>query len=285
MSQIQDALVERLSRLVVDCRDAVLAKTWLYPLLGIYYFVANPSLYQSVAPALLKALAVSAGITFGLIFFTYMPQMAFCALFSGIFAPLTAAVMVLAEAYILVWMVGRPLMLPRVQDRLFDQVMVMEGHESLVARGREIRMHGRDVRVLGKEINIKPGLVDDLTRGSAIRYLITLPLNSIPGIGTAMFLMYNGEKQGPGYHARYFELKGWDEQERNEFVHQRKAAYTAFGAVGVVLHMIPFLGLMFKLTTTVGSALWASKMERTHERLAGSGRHVEKAGERSINIE
>lgn len=155
----------------------------------------------------------------------------------------------------------------------------MQGHEKLIARGREIRTQGRDVKLLGKEINIPPGLVDGLTRGGALRYLVSLPLNSIPGIGTAMFLVYNGEKQGPGYHARYFELKGWDKQVQAEFVHQRKAAYTAFGAVGVVLHMIPFLGLVFKLTTTVGAALWASKMEKTHETLAGSGRHVEQPGE------
>jgi hypothetical protein len=118
MSQIQDALVERLSRLVIDCRDAVLSKTWFYPLLGISYFASHPNLYQSVAPALTKAITVSAAATFGLIFFTYLPQMAFCALFSGIFAPLAAAVMVLGEAYILVWVIGRPLMLAKVQDRI-----------------------------------------------------------------------------------------------------------------------------------------------------------------------
>jgi hypothetical protein len=118
MSQIQDAFVERLSRLAIDCRDAFLSRTWFYPLLGISYFASHPNLNQTVGPSLVKALAVSVAITFGLIFFTYLPQMAFCALFSGILAPLTAAVMVLGEAYLLVWVIGRPLMLARVQDRL-----------------------------------------------------------------------------------------------------------------------------------------------------------------------
>ncbi|KAF5358522.1 hypothetical protein D9756_001759 [Leucocoprinus leucothites] len=229
--------LKALIRKTVDCRDAFVSKAWLYPLLGISYFTTHPSLYQSVAPALVKALTVSAGVTFGLVFFTYLPQMAFCALFSGIFSPLTAAVMVLGEAYILVWVIGRPLMLAKVQDRLFDQVMVIQGHERLVAR---------------EERSTPKSEIE-----GALRYLVSLPLNSIPGIGTAMFLMYNGEKQGPGYHARYFELKGWDKQVKEKFVHQRKAAYTAFGAVSVALNVVPILGLVFKLTTTVGAAMWA----------------------------
>lgn len=156
--------------------------------------------------------------------------------------------------------------------------MVMKGHEKLVAKGREIRGQGESSTFLGKEM-IKSGLVDGLGREGALRYLITLPLNSIPGIGTVMFLIYNGEKQGPGYHERYFELKGWKKDDKEEFVRQRKAAYTGFGAVGLVLDMMPFIGLVLRLTTTVGAALWASRLEKTGESVEGRGRHVERAGE------
>lgn len=300
MSQILAAIVEKVSHLVVDMRNAFLSRAWFYPLLGISYFASHPRLYESVVPTLLKSLMASAAITFGLIFFTYLPQMFFCALFSGFFAPIAAALMVLGEAYVLIWVIGRPLMLAKAQDRLctllrpstlsfthgflVDQVMIMRGHEQLVSKGREIRLQGPYTRILGREVNVKPGLVDGLTREGALRYLISLPLNTIPGIGTAMFLAYNGEKQGPGYHARYFELKGWDKQVREEFVHQRKAEYTAFGAVGVMLNMVPFIGLVFGLTTTVGAALWASKLETTHESLEGTGRHVSKAGENANDI-
>ncbi len=154
--------------------------------------------------------------------------------------------------------------------------MVMQGHEKLITQGQVTTQHNDNMRILG---NIKPGLADGLSREGLLRYLISLPLNFIPGIGTVMFLVYNGEKQGPGYHARYFALKGWDKQSREEFVYQRKAAYTAFGAVGLILNMMPFVGLVFGLTTTVGAALWASRLEKTHENLQGSGRRVKHVGQ------
>ncbi|KAF9452823.1 hypothetical protein P691DRAFT_771934 [Macrolepiota fuliginosa MF-IS2] len=284
MSQVGAFVIEKLWQLTVDSRDALFSWAWFYPLLGISYFASHPNLYEAVLPTLLKCLVASVGVTFGLIFFTYLPQVVFCASFSGIFAPIAAAVMVLGEAYVIIWIIGKPLMMNRVQDRLFDQVMVMQGHEKLVAKGREIHDQGQNMRLLGKEINIQPGLVDGLNREGALRYLVSLPLNSIPGIGTAMFLVYNGQKQGPGYHARYFQLKGWDNQVTEEFVHQRRAAYAAFGAAGLVLNMVPFIGLVFGMTTTVGAALWASKMEKTHESLEGTGRHVDRVGEDANNV-
>jgi hypothetical protein len=30
-----------------------------------------------------------------------------------------------------------------------------------------------------------------------VRYLVTLPLNFIPGVGTAIFILLNGKKAGP----------------------------------------------------------------------------------------
>jgi hypothetical protein len=111
-------VVERLSELGVDCRDAVFSRTWAYPLLGISYFATHPNLYEPVVPVLVKSLVFSVGIVVGLILFTYAPQMAFCAMFTGFFAPIVAAVMVLGEAYVLIWIIGKPLMMAKAQDRL-----------------------------------------------------------------------------------------------------------------------------------------------------------------------
>lgn len=137
----------------------------------------------------------------------------------------------------------------------------MKGHEQLVARGREVRDRGRNTRLLGKEIDIDK-IADGLGREGVMRYLVSLPLNLIPGVGTAMFIIYNGRKQGPGYHARYFELKGWGKDEREGRIRARQAEYTAFGGVGLMLEMVPVVGLVFRLTSTVGAALWASRLER-----------------------
>ncbi|XP_006458314.1 hypothetical protein AGABI2DRAFT_65214 [Agaricus bisporus var. bisporus H97] len=261
MEQIRATVVERLSELAVVSRDAVLSRTWAYPILGISYFATHPNLYEPVIPVLAKSLVFSVGVVVGLIFFAYAPQMILCAMFMGFLAPIGAAVMVMGEAYVLIWIIGKPMMLAKAQDRIFDQVLVMKGHEQLVARGREIRDRGPKTRLLGKEVNIDK-VVDGLGREGVMRYLASLPLNLIPGVGTAMFLAYNGKKQGPGYHARYFELKGWEKAEREAFVKAREAQYTAFGGVGLVLGMVPVAGLVFQLTSTVGAALWASQLEK-----------------------
>jgi hypothetical protein len=36
-----------------------------------------------------------------------------------------------------------------------------------------------------------------------------------------------GYKAGPGYHARYFQLKNYDKAKRQEVIHKRRGAYTA----------------------------------------------------------
>jgi hypothetical protein len=39
--------------------------------------------------------------------------------------------------------------------------------------------------------------------------------------------------------------------------------YYSFGAVCLALNLIPVIGLLFNMTSTIGAALWASKMEST----------------------
>lgn len=118
MAQTRAIVVERLSELAVDCRDAVLSRTWAYPLLGISYFATHPNLYEPVVPVLARSLAISVGIVAGLMVFTYAPQVAICVMFSGFLAPIVAGVMVLGEAYVLIWVIGRPMMMAKAQDRL-----------------------------------------------------------------------------------------------------------------------------------------------------------------------
>ena len=61
-----------------------------------------------------------------------------------------------------------------------------------------------------------------------VRYILTLPLNAVPAIGSVVFLYLNGETAGPGYHARYFDLKGYSKAQRAEHISKHSAEYTAF---------------------------------------------------------
>lgn len=51
------------------------------------------------------------------------------------------------------------------------------------------------------------------------------------------------------------------------FVNENRSDYTQFGAVGVLLEMIPVLNLITPITNVIGSALWACDIERFKEPL------------------
>jgi hypothetical protein len=76
-----------------------------------------------------------------------------------------------------------------------------------------------------------------------VRYILSVPLNFIPVVGTIFFLGLNGMfvvriahkvahipllgvRFGPGYHSRYFQLKKWSEAQRKQHVSQHRNAYT-----------------------------------------------------------
>jgi len=122
MESVKDTLSDHLLEITSLSRDALLSNAWSYPIIGVTYLVAHPALYKSVAPVLFKAVVTSVGITGTLFFFTYLPQVAFCALFSGPFAFVTAALMVLGEAYALVSIVSKTLFLNAAQDRICESI-------------------------------------------------------------------------------------------------------------------------------------------------------------------
>jgi Protein of unknown function (DUF540). len=94
----------------------------------------------------------------------------------------------------------------------------------LVQAGREVQSSSSGAKTLGKSL-AKP--LNRFSPENIIRYIISLPLNSIPIVGTVLFLLYNGRKLGPSFHGRYFQLKRFKKAESESFVSERKAAYTA----------------------------------------------------------
>jgi len=147
------------------------------------------------------------------------------------------------------------------QDDIFDAVLIQQGHTSLVSRGRQITRSGgqKGFVKLGKSV-IAP--FNWFNKERIARYLISLPLNAVPFIGTVLFLLYNGLKTGPVFHARYFQLKGLSKSAREQFVQRHKGVYTGFGAMTLALNLIPVAGLVFGFTSIAGAALWASDLEK-----------------------
>lgn len=129
---------------------------------------------------------------------------------------------------------------------------------SLVSEGRQLRPSSDPINKLGKAFK-KP--FERFTPSNIIRYFIYMPLNFIPVVGTGIFILLQGKKFGPNAHARYFQLKQMNSSQKEEFVEKRRGAYTSFGVAAVLFEMIPFVGVFFTFTNTVGAALWAADME------------------------
>jgi hypothetical protein len=93
----------------------------------------------------------------------------------------------------------------------------------IVTEGRQIKSGGDPVARLGKMLK-KP--FERFTPKAITRYFIYMPLNFIPIVGTVMYIILQGMRFGPSAHVRYFQLKKMSGSRREEFIEQRRAAYT-----------------------------------------------------------
>lgn len=75
---------------------------------------------------------------------------------------------------------------------IVDAVLLQEGHESLVSKGRELTSSSSrsGFERLGKSLTSS---LDRFSSDNIIKYIISLPLNAIPLVGTISFIFYNGE--------------------------------------------------------------------------------------------
>lgn len=99
-----------------------------------------------------------------------------------------------------------------------------------------------------------------------VEFMLFLPLNFIPLVGTPAFLLLTGARGGPLHHYRYFKLKGYSRKEKRREVRERKWKYTWFGTMALTLQLIPVFSMFFLLTTACGSALWVVNLESDQER-------------------
>lgn len=97
---------------------------------------------------------------------------------------------------------------------------------SIVSEGRQLHAGGDPIAKLGKVFK-KP--FERFTPTAIIRYFMYMPLNFIPVVGTGLFILLQGKRVGPNAHTRYFQLKEMNSQQKEEYVEQRRGAYTRYG--------------------------------------------------------
>ncbi|KAI0339643.1 hypothetical protein BDW22DRAFT_1399884 [Trametopsis cervina] len=267
MSETKSSRIQKHGRSILDelqTEATIVAKTagqavtslaWLWPIRGLVYTIFHPQIITSVRGALVKSLSTSAVVFAVLAFFTYVPQAAVLTLFTGPFGPVLALFLLGAESIFLLTFLAKPLFLEPTLQFVFDATLTAQGQNQLVRDGKtRFARSGDKASAL-----IRP--LQALSRDGIVRYLITLPMNLFPVVGTVAFLFINGHRAGPGWHARYFQLKGFNSTQRKEFVDKRRPEYTAFGVGALLFSFVPIVGLIFTFTNTVGAALWAADLE------------------------
>lgn len=248
---------------------------WLYPIRGIYYFGSHRFLWPLCKSRLIPIALLSGFIYTLLFFFTYLPQVAFLAVFQGAGAWVNGAFLVLGEGAAIVAALFEAFFVDESLVDIFDAVLVNEGHEELVATSRVLYPHEEDpVRRLGKPLT--SAIYSPFSLRQILEFIVLLPLNFIPVGGTPMFLVLTGYRGGPFHHWRYFQLLDLTKKQRQESIRKRQLQYTIFGTVSLILQLIPVFSMFFLLSTAAGSALWTVEMEekrafreRLHQGLDG----------------
>ncbi|KAF2671071.1 hypothetical protein BT63DRAFT_477623 [Microthyrium microscopicum] len=280
---------QSISSILHRLHEAITKGGGTYPLKGIPYFIAHPFLHPLLRARLLPALLLSTIILVLLFLFTYLPQVLLLTLFHGRASALfNAAILVLSESAGLTALLFEAWLVDATQVDVYDAILVARGHEELVKASRP---------VLGLEVSVEDGVrkpLDARTRlgrpaGTAIfapfsvrqivEFVLLLPLNLVPWVGVPLFLLATGYRAGPLLQWRYFALRGFSKKQRRAYVRQRQWAFTWFGAVYLVLQLIPVLSMVFLLTSAAGAALWAGEMEEQRKREEEEDRAFQRGGE------
>jgi hypothetical protein len=263
--KIKDAVLAEAKSTQAIAQDVIMSGAYLYPFKGIVYFATHKELWRPFISRAGRTMTLGLGITSVMFFFTYMPQVAIMAFTNGPLAAISAAILVLGESSAITHVLSRVLLVEDAMIDTFDGTLVARNQESLVAHARQIkpRSGGKDsIARLGR-IVIRP--LEKLNPRSVLRSVLYLPLNLIPVVGTVLYIYMQGKKTGPVLHSRYFQLKGWNDRTRDEWVKNNEGAYTGLGIAAFVLEMIPFASIPFSFTNTVGAALWAADLEKANK--------------------
>jgi hypothetical protein len=189
--------------------------------------VTHPFLYPLVRTRLLPAVLLSSFVLLNLFFWTYLPQVAFLAIFHQTgSAWVNGTFLVLGEGAAIVALLFEAFLVDESQVDVFDAVLVHRGYDDLVRQYRPVSEDNLNnpVQRLGKPT--KPSVYAPFSFRQIAEFVILLPLNFVPWFGVPLFLLLTGYRAGPLQHWRYFQLRGFDKKQRAAFVKRRRFQYT-----------------------------------------------------------
>lgn len=257
-AKAQEVAKEDYDRAKVLINDAARSGSYLYPIKGIFYFATHRSLWKPLLAKLGPTVALSVGVVSSMFFFTYLPQLAIMVFVNGPLAVFTTVLLVLNESSVIITTISKNFLLQDAILDTFDGTLVSRNATEIVSEGRQLKAGGDPIQRLGK---ILKSPFDRFSPKALVRYVMYLPLNAIPVVGTVIFILLQGRSRGNGVHDRYFQLKRWSAERKSSWLAEHTGPYAAFGTVATLLELVPIASIFFSFTNTVGAALWAADIE------------------------
>ena len=138
---------------------------------------------------LVPYLTLTTGVVASMFAFSYLPQLAVLVFANGPLAPFTTALLVLNESSTITNMVSRNWLLREALLDTFDGTLVARNASSTVQEGRELKPGSDPMQRLGRVLKSP---FDRFSPKAIVRYIMYLPLNFIPIVGSAAFIFLQG---------------------------------------------------------------------------------------------
>ncbi|KAI4868125.1 hypothetical protein F4820DRAFT_411638 [Hypoxylon rubiginosum] len=263
-AKAQEVAKEDYEKAKVLLSDAARSGAYLYPFKGIFYFATHRSLWRPFYSRILPTLGLTAGVLGSMFLFTYLPQLAILVFVNGPLAVFTTVLLILNESSTIINIISRNFLLQDALLDTFDGTLVAQNATDIVSEGRQLKSGSDPIARLGK---ILKSPFSKFTPKALVRYVMYLPLNFIPVVGTVIFILLQGRSRGSSVHGRYFQLKGWSSAQQKDWLQRHTSPYATFGTIATLLEMIPVLSMFFAFTNTVGAALWAADIEQKNSQM------------------
>ncbi|KAI1131057.1 hypothetical protein F5Y10DRAFT_234582 [Nemania abortiva] len=278
-AKAQEVAKEDYDKAKVLLSSAAKSGSYLYPFKGIFYFLTHRALWKPFLSRLLPTIGLTVGVTATMFFFTYLPQLAILVFVNGPLAVFTTVLLILNESSTISNIIARNFLLQDAILDTFDGTLVARNATGVVSEGRQLKSGSDPIARLGK---ILKNPFSRFTPKAIIRYIIYLPLNFIPVVGTIIFIVLQGRTRGKSVHGRYFQLKGWSSSQQRDWLEQHNGPYTTFGTIATLLEMVPVVSTFFAFTNTVGAALWAADIEQKNTTLtAGTAPNLRESAKKA----
>lgn len=244
-------------------RDVLASGGYVYPVLGIHYFFTHPDLWAFYAAICIPQLIITLIVYIVFYILLYPLVATLFVVMTGPIGIFFAWWFIFGQAALASSFIVSYVLMPEIQRIAFDSILSRESADSVVLIGKLRRIAKVPFYIkCGKLFWAIPDiLVLPYTIFKGI--LLTL-IDAIPIFGWYIVTIIQAPSRALQSHARYFTLKGYDNRQVLAIYKANTGAYLGYGLVANALEHIPIFNVFFMFTNTIGSSIWAVRIERDH---------------------